>query len=81
MKGPSDDTKIIDEDAAMATYIEDTTKTEVCEMEEFVAGVSDRSINMHSVSFSNEDPMILEVVPYSEVYGIHPRFIVASSTG
>ena len=85
VKGPSDDTNydatIIDEDAAMATYIEDTTKTEVCEMEELVAGVSDKSINMHSVSFSNEDPMILEVVPYSEVYGIHPRFIVASSTG
>ena len=43
VKGPSDDTNydamVIDEDAAMATYIEDTTKTEVFEMEELVAGV------------------------------------------
>ena len=85
VKGPSDDTNydamIIDEDAAMATYIKDTTKTDVCDMEEFVAMVSDKSVNMHSVSFPNEDPMILEVDPYSEVYGIHPRFIVASSAG
>ena len=33
------------------------------------------------VSFSDDEPNYLEVIPYSEVYGTHPHFILASAHG
>ena len=42
-----------------------------------VAAVTQKS----KVSFSDDDPEVMLVTPYSEVYGVHPRSIVATASG
>ena len=39
------------------------------------------AVNQTTVTFSIAEPEVLSVVPYSEVYGIHPKLIVATREG
>ena len=50
-------------------------------MEETIAVDTRKPRNPHRVTISDEDPVVVEVISYSDVYAIQPRYIVATSNG
>ena len=46
-----------------------------------IAMVDIKMVDDRTVGFSSEPTIVHEVVPYSEIYGIHPKFLIATRGG
>ena len=49
--------------------------------DDVIASVSIPNVDRRAVTFNVDHVDVIEIVPYSEVYGIHPKRIVATSDG
>ena len=68
------DAQLVHEDDAHATVIADEDGTDI-------ASVMDMPMVNRSVHFAESPADVHEITPYSEIYGVHPRSIIATRIG